>query len=192
MTSTVGLSILGIYILLHNLIKRPKIYITLFAIVYIAFFVTIVWLGNSIEEIGAMTRFVENVLSKDTTFTSRTDIWSNAVYKIQQNPWLGFGIQNIEWNLTYLDASGPHNLWLMLLLQGGLILCGAFIYIVGFVIKTALKALTPIGNLAVVAICIYFIMSLFEAYNIQQTFLLIQLAYYSPYLQITPTETTND
>jgi hypothetical protein len=80
----------------------------------------------------------------------------------------------------------------MLLLQGGLILCGAFIYIVGFVIKTALKALTPIGNLAVVAICIYFIMSLFEAYNLPQTFLLLQLAYYSPYLQIIPTETTND
>ena len=80
----------------------------------------------------------------------------------------------------------------MLLLQGGLILCGTFIYLVSFVMKTALKALTPIGNLAVVAICIFFIMSLFEAYNIQQTFLLLQLAYYSPYLQLTPIESTND
>ena len=52
MTSTVGLTILGTYILLHNLIKRPQIYVTIFVIVYIAFFVTIIWLGNSIEEIG--------------------------------------------------------------------------------------------------------------------------------------------
>lgn len=188
MTSTVGLSILGIYILLHNLIKRPKIYITLFAIVYIAFFVTIVWLGNSIEEIGAMTRFVENVLSKDTTFTSRTDIWSNAVYKIQQSPWIGFGVQNVEWNMMYLDGSGPHNLWLMLLLQGGIILCGAFIYNVLFIIRHTFKDPTPSSILGAVSICVFFIMSLFEAYNLMQTFLLLQLIYYSPLLKANPIE----
>lgn len=192
MTSTVGLSLLAIYILIHRIIKHPKIYLVIFLGIYITFFFVIIWAGNSIEEVDLMTRFVEDALSKDTTFTKRTDIWSNAVYKIQQSPWLGFGVQNIEWNLTYLDASGPHNLWLMLLLQGGLILCGAFIYVVSFVIKTALRATTPVGNVAVVAICIYFIMSLFEAYNIQQTFLLLQLAYYSPYLQLTPIESTND
>ena len=188
MTSTVGLSILGIYILLHNLIKRPKIYITLFAIVYIAFFVTIVWLGNSIEEIGAMTRFVENVLSKDTTFTSRTDIWSNAVYKIQQSPWIGFGVQNVEWNMMYLDGSGPHNLWLMLLLQGGVILCSAFIYTVLFIIRNTFKDQTPSSILGAVSICVFFIMSLFEAYNLVQTFLLLQLIYYSPLLKANPIE----
>jgi O-antigen ligase len=170
------------------LIKRPKIYITLFAIVYIAFFVTIVWLGNSIEEIGAMTRFVENVLSKDTTFTSRTDIWSNAVYKIQQSPWIGFGVQNVEWNMRYLDGSGPHNLWLMLLLQGGIILCGAFIYNVLFIIRNTFKDQTPSSILGAVSICVFFIMSLFEAYNLVQTFLLLQLIYYSPLLKANPIE----
>ena len=188
MTSTVGLGFLGIYILLHNLIKRPKIYITLFAIVYIAFFVTIVWLGNSIEEIGAMTRFVENVLSKDTTFTSRTDIWSNAVYKIQQSPWIGFGVQDVEWNMMYLDGSGPHNLWLMLLLQGGIILCGSFIYNVLFIIRNTFKDQTPSSILGAVSICVFFIMSLFEAYNLMQTFLLLQLIYYSPLLKANPIE----
>lgn len=188
MTSTVGLSLFTIYILIHRIIKRPKIYLTIFILIYITFFLVFIWAGNSIEEIDLLTRFIEDALSKDTTFTRRTDIWSNAVYKIQQSPWLGHGIQNTEWNLTHLDASGPHNLWLMLLLQGGLILCSAFIYVVSFVIKTALRATTPVGNVAVVAICIYFIMSLFEAYNIVQTFLLLQLAYYSPVLQSTLTE----
>lgn len=188
MTSTVGLSLFTIYILIHRIIKRPKIYLIIFIVIYITFFIVFIWAGNSIEEIDLLTRFIENALSKDTTFTKRTDIWSNAIYKIQQSPWLGYGIRNIDWNITYLDASGPHNLWLMLLLQGGLILCSAFIYVVSFVIKTALRATTPVGNVAVVAICIYFIMSLFEAYNIVQTFLLLQLAYYSPVLPSTLTE----
>ena len=191
MTSTVGLTILGTYLLLHNLIKRPKIYVTIFVIVYIAFFVTIIWLGNSIEEIGAMTRFVENVLSKDTTFTSRTEIWSNAVYKIQQSPWIGFGIQKVEWNMMHLDGSGPHNLCLMLLLQGGVILCGAFIYNVIFVLKKAFQNPTKSSILGVVSICVFFTMSLFEAYNLVQTFLLLQLVYYSPLLKPTPIETEN-
>ena len=191
MTSTVGLTILGTYILLHNLIKRPQIYVTTFVIVYIAFFVTIIWLGNSIEEIGAMTRFVENVLSKDTTFTSRTEIWSNAVYKIQQSPWIGFGIQKVEWNMMHLDGSGPHNLCLMLLLQGGVILCGAFIYNVIFVLKKAFQNPTKSSILGVVSICVFFTMSLFEAYNLVQTFLLLQLVYYSPLLQSNPIEAQN-
>ena len=191
MTSTVGLSLFTIYILIHRIIKRPQIYLTIFIVIYITFFFVFIWAGNSIEEIDLLTRFIENALSKDTTFTKRTDIWSNAIYKIQQSPWLGYGIRNIDWNLTYLDASGPHNLWLMLLLQGGLILCSAFIYVVSFVIKTALRATTPVGNVAVVAICIYFIMSLFEAYNIVQTFLLLQLVYYSPLLS-NSSEPTND
>jgi O-antigen ligase len=183
MTSTVGLGMLTIYILIHNFIKRPRLLLTIFVIIYIAFFLVIVWAGNSIEEIDLMTRFIENVLSKDTTFTKRTDIWSNAIYKIQQSPWLGYGVQNTDWNITHLNASGPHNLLLMLLLQGGVVLCGAFIYLVGVVVRKALNAGTTIGVLAVVSICIFFTMSLFEAYNILQTFFLLQLAYYSSLLQ---------
>jgi hypothetical protein len=71
----------------------------------------------------------------------------------------------------------------MLLLQGGVVLCGAFIYLVGVVVRKALNAGTTIGVLAVVSICIFFTMSLFEAYNILQTFFLLQLAYYSSLLQ---------
>jgi O-antigen ligase len=183
MTSTVGLGMMTIYILIHNFIKRPRLFLTIFIFVYIAFFLVIVWAGNSIEEIDLMTRFIENVLSKDTTFTKRTDIWSNAIYKIQQSPWLGYGVQSTDWNITYLNASGPHNLLLMLLLQGGIVLCGAFLYLVLFVIRKALINTTSTGVLAVVSICVFFTMSLFEAYNILQTFFLLQLAYYAPLLQ---------
>lgn len=191
MTSTVGLSILGAYILLHKFIKHPKVYLTIFSIVYIAFVVVIVWAGNSIEEIKLLTQFIENVLSKDTTFTHRTEIWGNAVYKIQQSIWIGHGVQDVHWNMTYINGSGPHNLWLMLLLQGGVVLCGAFVINVLFVIRNAFRNQTAASIVGVVAICVFLIMSLFEAYNLVQTFLLLQLVFYSPLLKTTQPEVTN-
>ena len=182
MTSSIGLSILTIYIIFHKFIKRPKIYLTIFTVLYVLFFAVIIWYGNSIEEISLMTKFIENILSKDTTFTSRTYIWSNAVYKIQQSPWIGYGLQDVKWNMTYLAGSGPHNLLLTLLLQGGVILCGGFLINIIYVVREALKATNGAGVLGVVSICVLFLMSLFEAYNIVQTFLFLQLVYYSPLL----------
>lgn len=182
MTSTVGLCILGTYLLLHKRIKHPKVFLIIFVVLYILFFLIVVWFGNSIEEVNLMTKFVENVLAKDITFTNRTDIWSNAVYRIQRNPWLGYGIQDVEWNMTYLDGSGPHNLWLMLLLQGGIILCLGFQIVVIFVVRKAWKASTIASITSLVALCVFFLMSLFEAYNIIQTFFFFQLIYYSPLL----------
>lgn len=182
MTSTVGLIIFGVYLLLHKFIKRPKFFMTVFVVLYILFFVIIVWFGNSIEEVNLMTKFVENVLAKDITFTNRTEIWSNAVYKVQQHPWIGYGIQDVEWNMTYLDGSGPHNLWLMLLLQGGVVLFLGFHIIVVFVVRKALQASTTASITSLVALCVFFLMSLFEVYNIIQTFFILQLIYYSPLL----------
>jgi O-antigen ligase len=182
MTSSIGLSILAIYIIFHKFIKRPKIYLSIFTVLYVLFFAVIIWYGNSIEEISLMTKFIENILSKDTTFTSRTYIWSNAVYKIQQSPWIGYGLQDVKWNMTYLAGSGPHNLLLTLLLQGGVILCGGFLINIIYVVREALKATNGVGVLGVVSICVLLLMSLFEAYNIVQTFLFLQLVYYSPLL----------
>ncbi len=185
MTSAVGLSILAMYLLVHKFIKRPKIYLAAFIVVYILFFMLIVWYGNSIEEIKIATNFIEGTLSKDTSFSYRTTIWGNAVYKISQSPWIGYGVQNVEWNMTYLDGSGPHNLWLMLLLQGGVSLCSAFVFIVVHIVRHALKTPGYSTTLSVVSICVVFIMSLFETYPIVPIFVLLQFVYYSPLLETT-------
>lgn len=182
MTSAVGLSLLSVYLLIHKLIKRPKVYLICFLIVYVLFFTFIVWYGNSIEEIKLATRFIENTLAKDTSFSLRTVIWDNAVYQINQSPWIGHGVQDVEWNDIHLEASGPHNLWLMFLLQGGIALCVAFIGIVTFVMTHALKTTSSTTITGVVALCVFFIMSLFEAYPIVPIFLLLQSIYYAPTL----------
>ena len=100
---------------------------------------------------------------------------------IQKSPWIGHGIQSVEWNDVYLEASGPHNLWLMLLLQGGRILCISFITIVVYIVHKALKARTMTSILGLVSLCVLFIMSMFETYFIAQIFLLLQFVYYATF-----------
>ena len=134
----------------------------------------IIWNGSSIDEISLATQFIEGTLSKDTTFSNRTELWANAVYKIKQNPWIGFGVQNVEWNDEYLGGSGPHNFLLLLLLQGGQLLCFSFIAIVLYAIKHALQTPTKTTSIGIMGLGALFIMSLFEAYNIIQVFLLVQ------------------
>lgn len=183
MTSTVSLGILSLCILLKNIIsKRIKVIIVVFTVLYILFFLFIIWYGSSIEEISLATQFIEVTLSKDTTFSNRTELWANAVYKIKQNPWIGFGVQNVEWNDNYLGGSGPHNFWLMLLLQGGYLLCFSFIAIVFFAIKHASQTPNKTTVICILGLLTLFVMSLFEAYNIIQFFLLVQLVYYSQFL----------
>lgn len=179
MTSTIGLLILAIYILFHRRIKRPLLLVAIFGIIYIASFVFIIWLGNSIEEFAIITDFVENTLHKDTTFSKRTDIWKNAVKEIAQSPLIGYGIQDVVWNDEHLGGSGPHNLWLMLMLQGGLVLCFGFIGIVLYAFKSAFRVKTSYSTVAIVGLCTLFLMSFFETYDICIIFLLLQITFYT-------------
>lgn len=182
MTSAVGLCILAIYICTYKVIKRPQVFFWIFAVLYVAFFVGIIWLGNSIDEIRLVSHFVEGVLSKDSSFSSRTDIWNNAVELIKESPIYGYGVQNVEWNDSHLGGSGTHNLWLLLLLQGGFILWFIFHFILIFVIVRAKKSHITHTTIGIVSLCILMLMSLFEAYNMVQVFLLMQFVYYSPTL----------
>lgn len=179
MTSTVGLMILAIYILFRRRIKRPLLLVGIFGIVYIAVFMFIIWLGHSIEEFALATNFIENTLQKDTTFSERTGIWANAVSEIAQSPYFGYGIQDVVWNDEHLGGSGPHNLWLMLMLQGGIVLCFSFIGIVLYTLKSAFRAKTTYSTVAIVGLCALFLMSFFETYDICIIFLLLQITFYT-------------
>ena len=185
MTSAVGLSLFAIYMMFNKIVKHPRFFLGFFIVCYVTFFTFIVWHGNSIEEVSLATKFIEGTLSKDTSFSSRTDIWENAVEKIKESPWIGYGIQDVDWNMTHLAGSGPHNLWLMLLLQGGIILFIGFHIIVIYAIQKALQNSTTASITSIVALCIFFIMSLFETYPMLSIFVLLQVVCYSPFLKTT-------
>ena len=178
-TSLVCLLLYTIFLIFHRAIKRPTLVLILGGLVYLFFFILIIWQGSSIETYPIITRFIEDTLQKDITFSERTNIWSNAVYTIAQSPLIGHGIQSIPWNDEHLGGSGPHNLWLMILLQGGFTLCLYFIGITAYILKLSLKTKHTPNIAASFALCTLLIMSLFETYNIVFIFFLIQITYYT-------------
>lgn len=90
-TSTVGLSLIVLYIIFHKQVKHPFTFIIAFSCIYIAFIVLVVFMGTSIEDYPIMLQFIENVLGKDSTFTYRTGIWLETIDMIIQHPWIGYG-----------------------------------------------------------------------------------------------------
>lgn len=181
MTSTIGICLITLYIIFNRMFKRPKLIVIIFAVIYLIVFVLLIWYGNTIEEIKWATAFIENTLNKDTTFSKRTIIWENAIALIKSNPIVGYGIQNVEWNDTFLEGSGTHNLWVMLLLNSGFVGCFSFICILIYAIHKALSIENKITITAVMSLCVLLIMSFFEAYNILYIFFFLQIVYYSPH-----------
>jgi len=192
MTSTIGIALITLYIVFNRFFKRPYLLLVIFTIIYLAVFLLIVWFGNDIEGVKWLTTFVEVTLNKDTTFSRRTIIWENAVALIRQQPLLGYGIQNVDWNDSHLGGSGTHNLWVMLLMNSGFIGCISFIFILIHSVRNALTVRLKITTAAVMALCVLLIMSFFEAYSIIYIFLFLQIVYYSANIPIqanTPPQT---
>ena len=178
MTSTVGILIVVAYFFLRKIIKHPFLWIGAFLFVYVAFFAVVVWSGNDIQNWPALAGFVENVLGKNSTFTMRIYLWLESVVMILESPWTGYGVQGVEWMVDNIGGSGPHNLWLMILLVGGVVLCGLFIGIIACIFVSAAKRNSSPSAFAVVCICVILLMSLFEAYHFICTFSMLIIAYY--------------
>lgn len=179
MTSAIGIFLMMAYMLCNRLFKYPKGWLITFAVIYTLLFTFIVWYGNDIEQIKWATAFVEDTLSKDTTFSKRTVIWANAVDWIKESPLIGYGIQNAEWNDDHLEGSGAHNLLVMLLLNGGFVFCLSFLYIVIYAVREALTVHSKATTAAVMSLCVLLIMAFFETYSIIYFFLYLQIIYYS-------------
>lgn len=188
MTSTVGLSILAFYFIFRRIVKHPYLWVMLFFVVYIAFFILVIWRGNSIEQIPIATYFIEEILGKNTTFTTRTDIWYNCVRLIIDSPWIGYGPQDVEWMNQHIGEIAPHNLWLNILLQGGILLCIPFLCLVTFAFRTSLNQHTSASQFATVVLAVLMLLSLFEAQNSAKlilVFIFLLIVYSTRYIHST-------
>ncbi len=178
-TSTIGLLIVCLYYIFRRFVRHPYMIVNIFIALYVGFFAMVVWGGSNIDEMPQLAAFVENVLGKDSTFTARVPLWFMSVKLILSQPFLGYGPQNPEWMVQNIGGSGPHNLWLMFMLQGGLLLTGLFVLILLKIFKTLYKARLQSGAFALVCCCVLLLMSLFETYHIVCVFILLTIAYYS-------------
>lgn len=189
MTPTIGIAMMTLYILLNKMFKRTGVWFVVFSVIYFALFMLIVWYGSEIDGVKWATRFVEGTLNKDTTFSRRTIIWENAVKLIKREPLMGYGIRTVDWNDNHLEGSGAHNLWVMLLLNSGVVGCFSFIFIMIIAVRNALTVKSPATTTAVISLCVLFTMSFFEAYNVVYVFLFLMIVYYSAKIPIQLEET---
>lgn len=180
-TSTVGISLITLYIIFHKQIKHPFVFIIAFGGIYIAFIVLIVFMGNTIEDYPLALYFVENILEKNATFTTRTDIWLDTIDLISKHPWIGYGYRSVEWNAQQIGASGPHNLWLEIMLYGGIIAVSGFLVLILQSMISIYRSNTTAATVVGVGLCVLMLMSLFETYSMILIFLVLQIAYYTIY-----------
>ena len=179
MTPAIGIVMMTVYILLNRMFKRTGVWFAVFTVIYLGLFMLIVWYGSEIDGVKWATKFVEGTLNKDTTFSKRTIIWENAVKWIKREPLFGYGVQPPDWNDDHLDGSGAHNLWVMLLLNSGMVGCFSFIAIMLMAVRNALRVKSAVTTTAVISLCVILVMSFFEAYSLVYVFLFLMIVYYS-------------
>lgn len=148
----------------------------------------IVWQGKDLQDWPLLSDFVVNVLHKDTSFSSRIYLWMNSVKLILESPIIGYGARSTDWMIENVHGSGPHNLWLMMLLEGGLVSCILMIGIFLKLFTLSKQCNNIIGAYLAVCLSVLLLMSLFETYYIICLFFIIVIAYYILKMQITQKE----
>lgn len=132
--SASAMIVLALFILLelYILIRTPISSKLLFGIVVFSIIISLFGLTNVY-----ISHFVENYLQKDITLSGRTTLWIYAFDLFLQNPILGSGgyFVNGRWFLGEIITSTSteypcHTPFLQLLIDGGVVLFGVFIYIV--------------------------------------------------------------
>lgn len=123
--------------------------------------------------------FIVDILHKDLTFSSRTILWDKAIKIINNNMWLGTGIQKSEFSIKAISAFHAHSHFLNIMFQSGII--GVIIYI--YLIFDAFKRLNEyrknvIAQMVAFTLFVLFIMLTVDTFDITANlFLIICIGY---------------
>jgi len=146
---------------------------------YLIGFIGIIVLNISLV-VFRVQRLLEPIFemfNKDATFSTRTQIWDEALKFLYTSPIIGYGAfpQNryLFINDNYFS---PHNLFLQLFLMGGLILFSVFIYLMQLSISDLAKIKVPhTRNTISIFLVVFFLMSVVEIYGIPKLFFLLAM-----------------
>ena len=124
-TALVGLFIILPAILLPKLFTKSRILniVTYMTVIIVFFFAIIIFRTQN-----HFAFLIQGVLHKSLTFSGRTRIWDNAISVILHNPLLGIGTWNEEVIWSYLGQIHAHNIFLQVLVSGGILEFSFFVY----------------------------------------------------------------
>lgn len=141
------------------------------------------------REFVFLETIIVDILHKDMTFSSRLDIWDNAINAIFQNPIVGYGVLHNNIMIEILGkihgvlwkgATHCHCQILQVALQAGLV--GLCIYACMFVLslkKCVATWNTRIGQVFAYAIIVYTIICITEVFEFATMYLIIFLPFYA-------------
>lgn len=156
--------------------------IACFSILAIAvlFEVFVCFQGKGFENNDLARWFLIDVLGKDVTFTLRTNMWDAALRVIGESPIWGYGNVDEKWFISNMSsqAVGPHNFILGVLIIGGIIGLGIYLYIFYIALRKLIAYNDFYSNVIFIGIASLCIMMLMEYYPVQFPFYLFTLAYY--------------
>ena len=123
--------------------------------------------------------FISGMLGRSATFTGRSSLWRIALDKIAKRPLIGYGYTagNIKiWGGMY----SSHNMFLEIILQGGLISMLLFLLMTWTGIKRNSKATMQLSNTIFMAVFCFMLKGLMEVSIPVFYYILITMAYYGP------------
>ena len=158
-------------------------------VIVVLFEVFVCFQGKGFENNDLARWFLIDILGKDMTFTNRTNMWDAALRVIGESPIWGYGNVNEKWFFSNMSsqAIGSHNFILGILINGGIIGLGLYLYIFYLALRKLIAYKDYYSNVIFIGIASLSIMMLMEYYPVQFPFYLFTLAYY--YEQITEATT---
>lgn len=153
--------------------------------IVVLFEVFVCFQGKGFENNDLARWFLIDVLGKDMTFTNRTNMWDAALRVIVESPIWGYGNVDEKWFISQMSsqAIGSHNFILGILINGGIIGLGLYLYIFYIALRKLIAYNDFFSNVIFIGIAALCIMMLMEYYPVQFPLYLFTLAYY--YEQIT-------
>lgn len=172
-TSILGIGLIIFYLIfVHKGLLKYFVNYKILSICFIALFIMIVFANN----LSIFAFIIEDILNKDLTLSTRTRIWEAAIQMISQSPFMGYGF--LEGGryifISHSIERNAHNMFLQILLQGGVIGLSTVILIITIVFRR----ISTFRNEKVVRFFLFsmfisFVMMLSEVYSM--TFLLVVL-----------------
>lgn len=184
MTSVTSILLMTLLCLLPNKNFQRLACFSIIAL-FVLFEIFVCFQGKGFENNDLARWFLIDVLGKDVTFTHRTNMWDAALRVIGESPIWGYGNVNEKWFISNMSsqAVGSHNFILGILINGGIIGLGLYLYIFYIALCKLIAYNDFYSNVIFIGIASLCIMMLMEYYPVQFPFYLFTLAYY--YEQIT-------
>jgi|GEM_PF-5628306 len=128
--------------------------------------------------------FIENILGKDVTLSRRTLIWARAVMDFIQRPLFGYGMISYEGIFTTWDVTQMHNMFLDMLVVGGVTLTMIFGFLMYIISNKVDECKVPaMKNICIFVFVGYAVLFVTESRrDVTMLFIYMSLCYYLPFL----------